>query len=167
MASGKSSIGRLLARKLRRRFIDTDRLVIEHERRDIPEIFEADGEDYFRSVETRMLDSLTESSGLVVATGGGIVTQPRNLEILERLGFVVWLCTSEDTIFERVSRNQNRPLLRTPDPRATIRELYGQRAPLYEAASQMAVNTSTLAHRDIADAIITEANRRFSCKAES
>jgi shikimate kinase len=167
MASGKSSIGRLLARKLRRRFADTDRLVTEREQRDIPEIFTTEGEPYFRQAETAALESLVDSDQLVIATGGGIVTQGRNLVILQRLGFVIWLCADEEVTMERVSRNQNRPLLQTADPRATIRELYEKRRPLYEQAAQFAVNTSTLPHNDVADAIIAEANRRFSCKAEA
>jgi shikimate kinase len=167
MASGKSSIGRLLARKLRRRFADTDRLVIERECRDIPEIFAAEGESYFRNIETAALESLADSDQLVIATGGGIVTQNRNLAILQRIGFVIWLFAEEDVTLERVLRNQNRPLVQTADPRATIRVLYEKRRPLYEQAAQFAVNTSTLPHNDVADAIIAEASRRFSCNAEA
>jgi len=167
MASGKSSIGRLLARKLRRRFADTDRLVVEHECRDIPEIFASEGESYFRDVETLALESLKDSDQLVIATGGGIVTQNRNLAILQRLGFVVWLFADEEVTLERILRNQNRPLVQTAEPRTKIRELYEKRLPLYEQAAQFAVNTSTLPHNDVAEAIIAEANRRFSCKAEA
>lgn len=167
MGSGKSSIGRLLARKLRRRFADTDRLVIGREGREIAEIFRTDGELRFREVETAVLRSLEGRCGLVVATGGGIVTRPENVEILRRLGFVVWLKADEDVILERVSRNENRPLVQTADPRATIRELYAKRLPLYEAASDFCVNTSTLPHHDVAEGIIAEASRRYPCETEA
>ena len=167
MASGKSSIGRLLARRLRRHFADTDRLVVERECRDIPEIFATEGESYFRDVETEALESLKDSDQLVIATGGGIVTQNRNLAILPKLGFVIWLFADEEVTLERILRNQNRPLVQTADPRATIQELYEKRRPLYEQAAQFAVNTSILPHNDVAEAIIAEANRRYSCKAEA
>lgn len=162
MASGKSSIGRILAKKLRRRFADTDRLVVGREGRAIAEIFRTDGEEYFREVETETLRSLAGSEDLVVATGGGIVTQPANLELLRKLGFVVWLRADEAVILERVLRNRNRPLVQTADPGATVRELYAKRLPLYEAAAQFCVNTSTLPHHNVAEGIIAEANRRFS-----
>lgn len=167
MASGKSSIGRLLARRLRRHFADTDRLVVERECRDIQEIFATEGESYFRDVETEALESLKNSEQLVIATGGGIVTQNRNLAILPKLGFVIWLFADEEVTLERILRNQNRPLVQTADPRATIRELYEKRLPLYEKAAQFAVNTSILPHNDVAEAIIAEANRRYSCEADA
>jgi shikimate kinase len=167
MGSGKSSVGRLLARKLRRRFSDTDRLIISREGREIAEIFETDGEDYFRGAETAALRSLIGRTGLVVATGGGIVTRPENLEILRDLGFVVWLKADEEVIYERVSRNEKRPLVKTADPRATIRDLYAKRLPLYEAAAQFCVNTSTLPHHDVAEGIIAEANRRYPNQVEA
>ena len=167
MGSGKSSVGRLLARKLRRRFSDTDRLIISREGREIAEIFETDGEDYFRGAETAALRSLIGRTGLVVATGGGIVTRPENLEILRDLGFVVWLKADEEVIYERVSRNEKRPLVKTADPRATIRDLYAKRLPLYEAAAQFCINTSTLPHRDVAEGIIAEANRRYPNQVEA
>lgn len=167
MGSGKSSVGRLLARKLRRRFADTDRLVVGREGREIAEIFRTDGEEHFRKVETAVLRSLVGCRGLVVATGGGIVTRPENLEILRKLGFVVWLKADEEVILERVSRNENRPLVRTDDPRATIRELNAKRLPLYEQAAQFCVNTSTLPHQDVAEGIIAEASRRFPCETDA
>jgi shikimate kinase len=80
---------------------------------------------------------------------------------------VIWLFAEEEVTLERVLRNQNRPLVQTADPRATIRVLYEKRRPLYEQAAQFAVNTSTLPHNDVAEAIIAEANRRFSCNAEA
>lgn len=167
MGSGKSSIGRLLAKKLRRRFADTDRLIIGREGREISEIFETDGEEYFRDIEAEVLRSLVGKKDLVVATGGGIITRPGNLEVLRELGFVVWLMADEDVILDRVSRNTNRPLVRTADPLATIRDLYAKRIPLYEAAAQFSVNTSHLPHHDVAEGILSEAGRRFPCGTEA
>jgi shikimate kinase len=153
MGSGKSSVGRLIARALRGRFVDTDRLVVDRAGGQIAEIFATRGEAYFRQEETRTLRSLLGSSRLVVATGGGIVTVPENLPVLKKLGFVVWLTASEEVIWERVSRNTRRPLLHTENPRETVRELIAARNPLYEEAADMQVDTSTLTHAQVAERI--------------
>ncbi len=153
MGSGKSSVGRLVARTLRGRFVDTDRLVIDHTGRQITEIFAEKGEGFFREEESRALRSLLGGKGLVVATGGGIVTEPENLPILKELGFIVWLTATEETIWERVSRNTKRPLLHSEDPRGTIRALLEKRTPLYQAAAQLSVDTTSLSHAEAADII--------------
>ena len=153
MGSGKSSVGRLVARTLRGRFVDTDRLVIDRAGCPIAEIFATRGEVHFRQEETRALRSLLGSSRLVIATGGGIVTAPENLPVLKKLGFVVWLTASEEVIWERVSRNTRRPLLQTENPRETVRELIAKRNPLYEEAADMEVDTTTLTHAQVAERI--------------
>ena len=84
------------------------------------------GKAYFRQEESRALRSLLGGSGLVVATGGGIVTVPENVPALKELGFVVWLTASEEVIWERVSRNRKRPLLHTENPRETVRALLAE-----------------------------------------
>jgi shikimate kinase len=153
MGSGKSSVGRLIARTLRGRFVDTDRLVVDRAGRQIAEIFATRGEPYFREEETRVLKSLLGSSRLVVATGGGIVTVPENVPVLKKLGFVVWLSASEEVIWERVSRNTRRPLLHTENPRETVRTLIEKRNPLYEEVADLQVDTTTLTHAQVAERI--------------
>src|SRR4051812_17359313 len=91
MGSGKSTIGRLVAHSLGFEFVDTDHLIIEAAHRNIPQIFASEGEEGFRQRETEALRSLDGKQGNVIATGGGIVTVPENLELLRQLGFVVWL----------------------------------------------------------------------------
>src|SRR5437870_4386526 len=105
MGSGKSSIGRRIAAKLGYRFADTDRLIVQNVGSEISEIFEEKGERFFRAEETRSLASLRGRTGLVIATGGGIVTQRRNILQLKKIGFVVWLMADEEVIFTRVARN--------------------------------------------------------------
>ena len=163
MGSGKSSIGRMLATKLGFHLLDTDALVVEDAGMQITEIFEWKGEEVFREYEARALHYLVERNarGVVVATGGGIVTRESNLPLLHQLGFVVGLTASEEVIFERVSRNRARPLLHTPDPRETVAQLLARRAPLYEAAADFTIDTSTKSHTQVADAIIAEARRRY------
>ncbi|MEI6561093.1 MAG: shikimate kinase [Verrucomicrobiota bacterium] len=164
MGSGKSSIGRLLATKLGFHLLDTDAMVVEDAGMQITEIFEWKGEEVFRDYEARALNYLVDrnAKGLVVATGGGIVTRESNLPLLHQIGFVVGLTANEEVIFERVSRNKARPLLHTPNPRETVSQLMAARAPLYEAAADYMVDTSAKSHLQVADEIIAEARRRYS-----
>jgi shikimate kinase len=166
MGSGKSSIGRLLARLLGGRFVDTDQLIIKSAGCEIAEIFARDGEEHFRELETAALESLRGKIGLVIATGGGIVLRPENLKVLRELGFVVWLTASEDVIFARVSRNRKRPLLHTPNPRQTVSDLLTARKPLYEAAAQFTLDSSNLEHQTVAKRIQQETTRFFSSPSE-
>lgn len=165
MGSGKSSIGRLIARKLGYRFTDTDRIVSREAGVTIPEIFAREGEASFREWESRALESLKGSKGLVVATGGGIILRERNRTLLNQLGFVVWLQACEDVLFERVSRNDRRPLLRTANPRETIHRLLEERSPLYAAAAAYVLDTSRLTHEEAARDVISEAKRRGLCQS--
>ena len=165
MGAGKSSVARELARLGARRWVDTDRLAAQQAGMPIPEIFARHGEAEFRRVETEALESLRGSRRLVVATGGGIVTQPGNAELLQALGGVVFLTASEDVLFERVSRTSHRPLLQTADPRATLTELLARRRPLYEACAHFTVDSSRLRHVEVAETILDWA-RDFFGKAE-
>ncbi len=161
MGSGKSSVGRLLATHLGFQFVDTDAMVVQSAGMPITEIFERHGEEAFRDMESAALASLLGKESLVVATGGGIVTREKNIPLLHQLGFTLGLMADEATIFERVSRNTRRPLLQTPNPRQTITDLLATRAPLYAAAAQHQVDTSTKTHAEVAGEILEEAFRRF------
>jgi len=165
MGSGKSSIGRLLAMKLGFQLVDTDALVVEAAGMQITEIFEWKGEEGFREYESKALTYLADRNPkrMVIATGGGIVTRPSNLPMLHQLGFVVQLTASEEVIFDRVSRNRARPLLHTPDPRETVAQLLAVRAPLYAAAADFTLDSTTKSHLQAADDIIAEACRRYPC----
>jgi len=164
MGSGKSSIGRLLAKKLHYRFVDTDQLVVKSAGMAITEIFKEHGEPFFREQERLALESLHGWQRLVIATGGGIVLRAENVPLLREMAFVVWLTASEEILFERVSRNTKRPLLHTENPRATISALLAARHPLYENAAHFVIDTSTKPHAEIADEILSQAERFFSCE---
>jgi shikimate kinase len=164
MGSGKSSVARLVASKLGHRFVDTDRLVTNAVGSTIKEIFEQQGENFFRDREAEALRSLQGRSNIVLATGGGIVTRRENIPLLQKLGFVVWLKTSAGVIFERVSRTRKRPLLMTENPRETIAILLAQRTPLYGETAHHTIDTSALSHEEVAEMIISEADRHFSCE---
>lgn len=162
MGSGKSSVGRRLAGRLGFHFVDTDALIVRRANQPIAEIFAQRGEEHFRREERLALESLRGARRRVIATGGGIVLNAENVALLRDLAFVVWLRASEETIFERVSRTDKRPLLRTENPRETIRTLLAARLPLYEKAAHFAVETSAQPHAEIAEAIISGARRFFS-----
>jgi shikimate kinase len=154
MGSGKSSVGREIARRCELRFLDTDSMIRQKYGKSIPEIFAAYGEPAFRDEEHQVLLRLRAAQPMVLATGGGIVLQPRNRSVLRSLGAVVWLTANEEVIWERVSRNQNRPLLRTKDPRSTVRDLMETRYPLYHETADITVETSRLTHQEVANRIL-------------
>jgi shikimate kinase len=120
----------------------------------IPRIFETRGEDFFRDAETKVLRSFDSDREAIIVTGGGIVLRTSNRELLRKLGVVVYLQADEETLFERLSRRSNRPLLRTDDPRTTMRDLLEKRVPLYEEIADLAVDTSRLDHDQVCDLIL-------------
>ena len=162
MGSGKSAVGRRVAGRLRFQFIDTDQFIVARAGMPISVIFARHGEEHFRDLETAALESLASQRRCVIATGGGVVMKERNRAILKALGFVVWLTASEEVIFQRVSRNDKRPLLQTEDPRATIAQLLAARRPLYESTAEFTVDTSAMSHDEAADAVIAAARRAFA-----
>ncbi len=157
MGAGKSSIARELTRLTGRKFIDTDRLIVQSAGCPIATIFEREGEARFRQLENEALGSLAGTRGAVIATGGGIVQRPENVALLRDLGCVVWLTASDDVLFARVSRNSRRPLLQTADPRATLGEISARRKPLYAACAHCTVDTSALSHAEAAEAVLAAA----------
>lgn len=161
MGSGKTTVGHLVAEKLAWPFVDTDALVVEEAGLSIPDIFAAEGEAGFRERESAVLERLAGEPPSVIATGGGIVTQPRNAPLLRSLGFVVWLSASEADIYARVSRNRSRPLLQTPDPRRTIHDLLDQRRPLYESFAHLTIETHGLEPEEIAYGVCESARHHY------
>lgn len=161
MGSGKSTVGRMLAKRLRFTFLDTDRLIEERSRMTIKAMFEQYGEPYFRERETATLESLSGIRRHVLATGGGIVTQPQNIPVLQSLGWVVQLTADPDELYARVAKSTGRPLLKTENPRERVHDLVELRKPMYEAAAHFTVNSTGLAREKVVDAVIDEARRIF------
>ena len=153
MGSGKSSVGRLLARQLGWPRWDTDEMVARELGRSIPEIFAEWGEARFRETESAVLRKLDPQENAIIVTGGGIVLRPENITRLRELGTVVWLRADLETLRERLSRRKNRPLLQTPDPASTIAKLLGERERFYEAAADFAVDTNGRDHLAVAEAV--------------
>ena len=123
MAVGKSAVGRNLARRLRRRFVDLDALIEKTEGCKIREIFARKGEAYFRGLEKKMLNEVLARPGQVIATGGGIVMDEENLRLLQDKSRLIGLTASTEALLSRVGRNSKRPLLKGGDVRARVEEL--------------------------------------------
>lgn len=162
MGCGKTTLGREIASSLGFEFVDTDGLVVERAGRRIPDIFAKEGESGFREFESDVLRSIAGRENMVVATGGGIILRPENRALLSGMGLVVWLDASEDAIFDRISRNEDRPLLATENPRETIARLLAERRPLYEETASLAINTDHLDGGEIIHGIIESAQEFFS-----
>ncbi|MBK7899610.1 MAG: shikimate kinase [Azonexus sp.] len=131
MGAGKTTVGRQLARRLGRRFMDSDHEIEARTGVSVPTIFEIEGEDGFRRREAQTIKDLTGESGIVLATGGGVVLNPENRSALHDTGWVVYLNVPPELLHERTRNDRNRPLLRVEDPLARLRDLYAQRDPLY------------------------------------
>ncbi len=141
MGAGKSTIGRLLAKELGYRFLDSDRIIEERCGANIPWIFDVEGEDGFRQRETAMLDELTEEKQAVIATGGGAVMRPENHPLLKQDALVIYLKTSLEQQVERTKRDRNRPLLQNDDPEGVLRRLFALRDPLYTRLADIIMHT--------------------------
>ena len=141
MGSGKSAVGRQLARRLGLHFVDSDEEIQARTGVDIPYIFEREGEDGFRHREAEVLDELTQRENVLIATGGGAVLDPASRARLRERGRVVYLRTSVEQQLARTRRSDTRPLLNNPDPRGTLARLFALRAPLYAEVAEITIDT--------------------------
>jgi shikimate kinase len=137
MGTGKSSVARLACEHLQFGFLDTDELIENQTGKSITEIFAQNGEESFRALERDVVQKLAARRNTVISTGGGLIVDPDNLASLKTHALVVCLWASPEVIFERVRSQTHRPLLKSPDPLARIRELLEQRKPLYRQADVM------------------------------
>jgi shikimate kinase len=139
--SGKSTVGRQLARRLALPFVDTDHVIEQRIGCSIREFFQREGEPAFRDVEEAVIGELARTGPQVVATGGGAVLRQANREALRAAGQVIYLRSSPEDVFRRVRHDGNRPLLQVDDPLGKLRELYAQRDPLYRDAAHFVIET--------------------------
>lgn len=156
MGTGKTTIGRQLAKSVKLPFYDTDKAIEESTGVDIPTIFEFEGEEGFRDREQKMLQQLTQLEGVVLATGGGTILREENRALLKKNGFVVYLQCSIDRILERTRRDTQRPLLQTESPRERLESLHKQREPLYLACADFKIDTGTLPSKAVVNYILEE-----------
>lgn len=149
MGSGKSTVGRIVARDLGLSFMDTDEAIERRSGCRISEIFEKEGEEAFRRREREVVAELVDQVGLVIATGGGLVCRPGNMELLKSGALVVCLWAAPETIWERVRAQNHRPLLQVPDPRSEVTRLLALREPFYRE-SDVLVNSGLRSLREVA-----------------
>jgi shikimate kinase len=141
MGSGKTTIGRRVARVTGKAFQDSDKAIEERTGVSIAVIFEVEGEARFRERERQVIDHLTRLPDTVVATGGGAVIDPQNRRWLKERGFVVYLKSSVDRLYAHTWRDRSRPLLQTADPKARLAELLAERDPWYREIADLIVET--------------------------
>lgn len=132
MGVGKSTIGRNLAKRLRFKYVDTDREIEKQVGQKIPEIFENEGEAFFREREREIVQDLVQSEGLVISTGGGVVVNEKNRQQLQDNTFVVLLSASAQTVYNRTRRKRNRPLLQGKKPFEKIKSMMKEREEYYQ-----------------------------------
>lgn len=156
MGSGKSSAGRLAADILKYDFDDTDDIIVRREGISIPEIFEKNGESYFRGLETGTLKELCESnvSKMLLSTGGGLPVRMENRVLLKKFGRVIYLRARTETLYERVKEDRGRPLLETDDKLGRIRQMLANRDPIYREASDCIIDTDDMDLAQVAKEIV-------------
>lgn len=139
--SGKSTVGRQLARRLGWPFLDTDQVIEKRIGLSIREFFEREGEEAFRDLEQSVIDELTDGEPCVLSTGGGAVLRPANRAHLKQRSHAIYLHSSPEDVFRRLRHDQNRPLLQVADPLVRLRDLYALRDPLYRESARLVVET--------------------------
>jgi shikimate kinase len=141
MGAGKTTVGRVLARRLARRFVDSDEEIEARCGVRIPVIFEIEGEAGFRARERAVIGELSAVEGIVLATGGGAVLSHENRRALSAHGTVIYLRANPADLYRRLKNDRNRPLLMTGDPLTRLQELYAERDPLYSEIADIVVET--------------------------
>jgi len=160
MGSGKSAVGKALAERLGREFVEMDTLIEEKAQKSIPDVFRDDGEIAFRELEIEVTREVAEGANRVIACGGGVVLNWINIDRLKQSGRILYLGVSPAAVLARTSREQGqRPLLDVPDPAARVRELLRFRGPFYRRAADSVVDTSRRSVDQVADLIVRRLKR--------
>jgi shikimate kinase len=155
MGAGKTAVGTQLARVLGVPFLDSDEEIVRAANRSIAEIFERDGEPFFRARETEVLSRLLRGVPCVLSTGGGAFLAEPNRQMIADHGVSVWLRADLDLLWQRVRHKSTRPLLRTANPRETLRSLYEARVPIYGLADLVVDSRADFSVEDMADRVVT------------
>jgi len=154
MGVGKTTIGRLLAQKLGRVFVDLDDEIEQRSGASIPWIFDVEGEAGFRRREAELLKELSTGRNLVLSTGGGVVLNPDNRQLLKATGIVVFLNASVEQLYQRTLKDRKRPLLQVPDRRLVIERLKRDRDPLYREVAHLVFDVGHRNSRIATEALI-------------
>lgn len=154
MATGKTSVGRQLAKKLGRDFFDLDEIIQQQEKMPIVEIFKQKGEPYFRQIEKNLVKEYSSKNNLVVSCGGGAIVDEENLANLKKSGVIICLKADTDTILKRTNANKDRPLLNVDSPKEQINNLLVKREKYYRQADY-SIDTTNLTINQVVDKIIS------------
>lgn len=157
MGTGKTVVGKVLAKRLSKDFIEMDTVIEEKEGSEIVDIFTQQGEAYFRKLEKELLQELSAKKDLVISCGGGLICDSDNLKLLKETGTVFALTASVSTIYQRTKEYTHRPILNVDDPQEKIKQLLAKRVPCY-AQAQHSIDTNDLSPEEIADKIIAILN---------
>lgn len=163
MGTGKTTVGKKAAKELAMEFVDTDKEIEKVTGLTVSEIFAKYGEVRFRSEEQAAVRRLTQGGNRVIATGGGVVLNPENMELLRASGIVISLIAAPEVIYERVRRKKTRPLLASSDLLATIKKLLQERADLYRVADAV-VDTSNMSLLQVRDEVVGIFGRRLGAR---
>ncbi len=156
MATGKTAVGKLLAKKLKMKYVSTDSLVEKLAAKKISKIFELFGEEHFRTLETKVLSELKPGSSYIISCGGGIVLKEKNVALLKQHGLVIWLKATPEAINSRLKDISSRPLLNITDPVKRLKEIKNRlkvRAKYYKNAADFSLDTTNLDPTQVANAI--------------
>lgn len=155
MGAGKTTIGKQLARELKKEFYDSDRVIEQHTGANIPLIFDLEGEEGFRKREQAVIDELTAKDNIVLATGGGAVLSEHNRKHLSERGTCIYLHSDLESLLERTRKDRNRPLLHGEEsPEVVLKRLMEQREPLYRETADHIIDTGSNSIRGVIKAII-------------
>lgn len=161
MGAGKSTIAMQLHRQYGREVLEMDQVIEEREGMRISDLFERHGEEYFRGLETRLLEELEGRENLVVSCGGGAPLRVCNVEAMKRSGWVVYLTATPETVLERVKNSHNRPVIEKNKNVTFISELMGQRREKYEAAADLTIATDRRTAEEICEEIMRRLHENF------
>lgn len=160
MGSGKSKVGKLVARKLKMKFVDTDAEIEKREGKTIPQIFCDSGEPYFRRREADIIKEAARQENTVISAGGGAVLLKQNMSRLKKSGVIAWLKANPETIVKRVGASKNRPLLLCEDKGTAVKNLLRKRLPYYRLAQDVSVQTDGRTAGQVAEEIIRKVRQQ-------
>lgn len=154
MGAGKTAVGRALAAKIGVPFLDSDAEIVKAANMSIAEIFERDGEAFFRTKETQVIDRLLDEERGILSTGGGAFLAEGNRSLISEKGVAVWLDADLDLLWQRVKHKDTRPLLRTANPRQTLSDIFDARVPIYAKAELSVQADPNYSIEDMADRVL-------------
>ncbi len=154
MGAGKTAVGRALAAKIGVSFLDSDAEIVKAANMSIAEIFERDGEPFFRDKESQVIARLLEAKKCILSTGGGAYLAQNNRDVISQNGAAVWLNADVDLLWSRVKHKDTRPLLRTSNPRKTLEDIFAARVPLYSMADLPVPAEADLTIDEMADRVL-------------